>query len=195
MATCDALIASMDSKFAYGLWRPHHAIRLADTDGNPDTEADPGWTALILAPRFPEYISNHASLTGAFMHTLARLLSAYPGLQVIDVSNPANPQRVGGYYTGGEAYGVVISGIYAYLADDTNGLQVIDISNPANPQRVGGYDTSGRALSVVLSGNFAYVADDWAGLQVVDVSNPANPRRVGGMGFLVPLMLLWLATR
>ena len=74
IAACDALIASMDSKFAYGLWRPHHAIRLADSDGNPATEADPGWTALILAPRFPEYISNHASITGAFMHTLARLL-------------------------------------------------------------------------------------------------------------------------
>lgn len=74
MATCDALIASMDSKFAYELWRPHHAIRLADTDNNPATEADPGWTALILAPRFPEYISNHASLTAAFMHTLSRLL-------------------------------------------------------------------------------------------------------------------------
>ena len=74
MATCDALIASMDSKFAYQLWRPHHAVRLADTDGNPGTLADPDWTALILAPRFAEYVSNHASITGAFMHTLARLL-------------------------------------------------------------------------------------------------------------------------
>jgi hypothetical protein len=74
IATCDALIASMDSKFAYQLWRPHHAIRLADTDGNPGTVADPDWTALILAPRFPEYVSNHASITGAFMHTLTRLL-------------------------------------------------------------------------------------------------------------------------
>ena len=52
----------------------HHAVRLANTDGNPGTEADPDWTALILAPRFPEYVSNHASITGAFMHTLARLL-------------------------------------------------------------------------------------------------------------------------
>jgi hypothetical protein len=74
MATCDALIASMDSKFAYQLWRPHHAIRLAETDGNSGTVADPDWTALILAPRFPEYVANHASITGAFMHTLTRLL-------------------------------------------------------------------------------------------------------------------------
>src|SRR5687768_16150453 len=88
MATCDALIASMDSKFAYGLWRPHHAVRLADTDGNPATEADAGWTALILAPRFPEYVSNHASLTGAFMHTLARLLGEE---QSFTLSSPNYP--------------------------------------------------------------------------------------------------------
>jgi hypothetical protein len=88
MATCDALTASMDSKFAYELWRPHHAVRLANTDGNPGTEADPDWTALILAPRFPEYVSNHASITGAFMHTLARLLGDE---QFFTLSSPNYP--------------------------------------------------------------------------------------------------------
>jgi hypothetical protein len=71
---CDTVIAGMDSKYTYNLWRPHHAIRLADTDGNPLTEADPTWTALILAPRHQEYISNHAVFTGGLMHTLARVL-------------------------------------------------------------------------------------------------------------------------
>ena len=74
IAACDALIAGFDSKFAYNLWRPYHAIRLADTDGNADTTADPAWNSLFLAPRFQEYISNHASLTGSFMHVLAREL-------------------------------------------------------------------------------------------------------------------------
>ena len=88
MAACDALIASMESKFVYGLWRPHHAVRLADTDGTLDTEADPGWTALVLAPRFPEYISNHASLTGAFMHVFSSLLGDE---QTFTVSSPNYP--------------------------------------------------------------------------------------------------------
>jgi hypothetical protein len=101
------------------------------------------------------------------------------GLQVIDVSNPANPHRVGGYDTSGWAAGVAVSSDKAYVADGGFGLQVIDISNPANPQRVGGYDTSGRAFGVAVSGNYAYVADDDAGLLVIDVSNPANPPRVG----------------
>ena len=84
----DALIVSMASKFEYGLWRPHHAIRLADADGNPATEGDPEWTALILAPRFPEYVSNHSSLTGAFMHTVALLLGDE---QVFELSSPNYP--------------------------------------------------------------------------------------------------------
>jgi hypothetical protein len=39
------------------------------------------------------------------------------GLQVIDVSDPANPRRVGGYDTPGYALGVAVSGNYAYVAD------------------------------------------------------------------------------
>jgi hypothetical protein len=102
------------------------------------------------------------------------------GLQVIDVSDPANPQRMGGYDTSGESYGVAVAGNYAYVADGTAGLQVIDVSDPANPKRVGGYNTSGSAREVALSGNYAYAADGYAGLQVIDVSNPANPKQVGG---------------
>jgi hypothetical protein len=74
VVACDSLIVSFDSKYAYNLWRPYHAVRLADTDGNPDTEADPQWNSLFIAPRFQEYISNHAILTGSAMRVLTRLL-------------------------------------------------------------------------------------------------------------------------
>jgi hypothetical protein len=105
---------------------------------------------------------------------------AVSGLQVIDISNPANPQRVGGYVTSGSATGVAVSGTHAYVAEGGHGLQIIDMSDPANPQRVGGYDTSGYAGGVAVSGHYAYVATGDAGLQIIDVSNPANPQRVGG---------------
>jgi len=70
----DATIAGFDSKYTYNLWRPYHAIRLADTDGNPDTEADPTWDALFVAPRHQEYMSNHSTITTAIMNTLAELI-------------------------------------------------------------------------------------------------------------------------
>ncbi|MCZ7636653.1 MAG: hypothetical protein M5U12_11875 [Verrucomicrobia bacterium] len=96
------------------------------------------------------------------------------------MSDPANPQRVGGCETSGSAQGVAVSGHYAHVADGDAGLQVIDVSNPANPRRVGGYDTSGIAYGVAVSGHYAYVADSWTGLQVIDVNDPAHPQRVGG---------------
>jgi hypothetical protein len=73
-AACDGMIAGFDAKYHYGFWRPFHAIRLADTDGNPATEPDPSWTSLIPAPNHPEYISTHSTVTGASMRVLALLL-------------------------------------------------------------------------------------------------------------------------
>jgi PAP2 superfamily len=74
ITAADAIIAGFDSKYAYNYWRPYHAIRLADADGNPDTAADSPWNSLFIPLRFQEYISNHAVVTGSFMHVLARLL-------------------------------------------------------------------------------------------------------------------------
>jgi hypothetical protein len=71
---CDALIAVFDAKYTYNFWRPYHAIRLADTDGNPLTDPDPTWTSLIFPPRHQEYPSAHGVLTGGFMRVLARVL-------------------------------------------------------------------------------------------------------------------------
>jgi len=70
MTHCDALIAVFDAKYAYNFWRPYHAIRLADTDGNPLTDPDPAWTSLVFPPRHQEYPSAHSIATGAFMRVL-----------------------------------------------------------------------------------------------------------------------------
>ncbi len=73
ISSIDALIAVFDAKYTYNLWRPYHAIRLAGTDGNPLTDADPNWTALVFAPRHQEYPSAHSIATGAFMRILSRM--------------------------------------------------------------------------------------------------------------------------
>jgi len=87
-AACDGMIAGFDAKYHYGFWRPFHAVRLADTDGNPATEPDPSWTSLIPAPNHPEYISTHSTVTGATMRVLALLL----GNQTpFTLSSPALP--------------------------------------------------------------------------------------------------------
>ncbi|HKP67814.1 MAG TPA: vanadium-dependent haloperoxidase [Pyrinomonadaceae bacterium] len=62
IALHDALQTTFASKFIYGLWRPITAIRRADEDGNPDTNADPTWNSLIAAPPYPSYAGNMATI-------------------------------------------------------------------------------------------------------------------------------------
>lgn len=78
VAVADAGITAWNSKFEYDFWRPVTGIREADTDGNPDTIADPNWTPLgapggngtDFTPPFPTYLSGHATFGGALFGML-----------------------------------------------------------------------------------------------------------------------------
>jgi hypothetical protein len=70
LAEADASIACFNEKEAWMRWRPVTAIELADTDGNPDTDADPNWLPLLVTPAHPDYTSGHTSRTAAIMGTL-----------------------------------------------------------------------------------------------------------------------------
>lgn len=65
IAQADAAIVAWDAKYEYDLWRPVTAIQQADTDGNPDTIADPNWEPVLVTPPFPEYVSGHSTFSGA----------------------------------------------------------------------------------------------------------------------------------
>ncbi|NIM14504.1 MAG: hypothetical protein GTO45_20995, partial [Candidatus Aminicenantes bacterium] len=101
--------------------------------------------------------------------------AAKTGLDIIDVSDPSIPKKIGNYDTPGYAIKLHVSGNYAYVADRGGGLQVIDVSRPQAPVRVGNYSTSGRVEDVCVIGTIAYVANGYDGLSILDVSNPAAP--------------------
>ena len=64
LAMGDAAVVAWDAKYDTNidLWRPISAIRLADTDGNARTVADPNWEPLNpFTPPFPAYVSGHAT--------------------------------------------------------------------------------------------------------------------------------------
>src|SRR3989339_532970 len=89
------------------------------------------------------------------------------GLQVIDITDPADPTIVGSVDTPGNAQGVAVSDTLAYVADRNSGLQVISIADPRNPWIVGTEDTPGSAWGVAVRDTLAYIADGGSGLQVI----------------------------
>ena len=85
-AGADALIACFDAKYNYAFWRPITAIHAGDTDGNPDTVADPSWLPLLPGtPTHPEYPSAHSCATTGIGLTIAR----YLGTRRIDFTVPS----------------------------------------------------------------------------------------------------------
>jgi membrane-associated phospholipid phosphatase len=66
LSFADAVIAFYDAKYTYNFWRPVTAIRAADTDGNPDTDADPNWLPEVgnTTPD-PSYPGAHAVIATA----------------------------------------------------------------------------------------------------------------------------------
>src|SRR6266487_7189170 len=81
LAAADAAIGCWNDKYYWQFWRPITAIREADGDGNPATQADPTWLPLfdpatpvpfppLVTPPFPDHPSGHACGTSAIVHTL-----------------------------------------------------------------------------------------------------------------------------
>lgn len=64
LTVADAAIVAWDTKYFWNHWRPYTGILLFDTDGNPATGPDPGWTSFITTPPFPAYTSGHSSFSG-----------------------------------------------------------------------------------------------------------------------------------
>jgi len=106
------------------------------------------------------------------------------GLQILDITNPSKPTRIGGVDTGTKANAVAINDdeTKAYLTDENLGLIVIDISDKANPT----FDENSivvipKAKDVKVKGSYAYVVARETGLHIVDVSNPTNMLTVGNI--------------
>jgi hypothetical protein len=72
MALIDGYIGGFEAKIYYNFWRPVTAIRLAEIDGNPATNADPTWTPLQPTPPIPDYPSTHSVEGGAAAQVLKR---------------------------------------------------------------------------------------------------------------------------
>ncbi len=89
LSFADSAIAFYDAKYTYRLWRPVTAIRLADSDGNPNTVADPNWLPLAgNTAADPSYPGAHSTISAAGAEVLA---SFFGGDQHFSVTSPALP--------------------------------------------------------------------------------------------------------
>jgi hypothetical protein len=107
--------------------------------------------------------------------------SCWGGLVFYDISDPANPLRVGGYPLGSTVESVLVDGdilVYSFVDQST----ILDISQPLTPVLLNtypgkAYEKDGDKLYV---SGWSYVdPDGLSGVDVLDISQPAQPDLVG----------------
>ncbi len=96
---------------------------------------------------------------------------------VLDVNNPANPQKVIEIGHPGSTGKPVVVDTFFYLPIGPYGLWIYNIANPYVPVRLGTCKTE-NACGVAVSGDYAYVADRDSGLVIIDISQPSIPTKV-----------------
>jgi hypothetical protein len=91
LAGGDTNITCWEDKAHWSFWRPQTAIRLGDTDGNPETQKVDGWTSAIATPPYPDHSSGYNCNTGVYM-TIAELFFGQGNTTFI-VSHPNGSTR------------------------------------------------------------------------------------------------------
>lgn len=87
LSMADAAIAVWEVKYHYELWRPLHAIRRADLDGNALTAQDESWAPLLRTPAHPSYLSGHSTFSAAAATVLTSLFG-----DSVSFSSTTDPQ-------------------------------------------------------------------------------------------------------
>jgi hypothetical protein len=167
-------------------------VALANSHSLPAGDPDP-----VVVGEWPGYATGRAQRVAVSDHYAYVVVGGgftSSGLQVVDIADPARPQRVRVCESGAFESDVSVSGHYAYVTGAwpegtlwRSGLRVLDVSHPANPWLVGKCaNGDDGAECVLVSGAYAYVTGIcWEGgvgfysLQVFDVADPTEPKRVG----------------
>ncbi|MCY1082670.1 LVIVD repeat-containing protein [Archangium lansingense] len=109
------------------------------------------------------------------------------GYLMVDLSDPANPKKVGSYtypYATSHANAVGKFGDrrIAFEGGESWGahLRVVDVTDPVHPVRIGEYklEASASIHNMVLKGERLYISHYHHGVRVLDVSVPENPKEV-----------------
>ncbi len=99
------------------------------------------------------------------------------GLQIIDITNPEDPQTVSITSDGARGYSakVAIKDTAVYLAAGSFGVTTINASDPTAPEIPGSNSSEKPAKSLYIMGDYLFVAVSEQGVKISDISVPIYP--------------------
>jgi len=94
------------------------------------------------------------------------------GLKLFDVSDPAEPKRIGAHSSYFFESAVVVHDDIAYVAGGIGGAEVVDISNPRRPRLVWRRELS-EVRGVHVDGDYLYLSDGYDGFRIYSLKGKA----------------------
>jgi hypothetical protein len=96
---------------------------------------------------------------------------------IADISNPADPIKLGTMSTEADIGDIKVKDNYAYVVNDS-GLNIIDISDYTNIVNTGFFRLPynkwfSNYYEIAINNNYAYVSNYW-GLYIIDITDPTN---------------------
>lgn len=110
--------------------------------------------------------------TAYFADVFCEFGSCGSTLHAVDVSDPADLQEVGMWYTQSAVEDLAVYNDLVYLASWQKGVEAVDVAGGGDPRFMSAYGTLGEVVDVVVDGGaFAYTSDGAeAGLHVLDLA-------------------------
>ena len=154
---------------------PHGALRIFDVATDPSS------------PTLIDSYETQGAITGVeIFGTRAYVRDEGEGLTILDISVPANPLRLGNWYSPAELRKMDKVGDLLYITDEWNGITILDVAEPSSPALVGVYQVGLNGVGhwgIEVRDGLAYLSAGSAGLQVVDVGDPTSPALAGSFPF------------
>lgn len=135
--------------------------------------SDPG--AVKTAGRIQLDQSGDQTIALSVSGNYAYVADAGNGLQIVDVSNPADPQLVRTFKQGLTVGSVISDGNTLYLGHYGEGISAMRNSAPGSlPSLLGTFRTMSSVEEVTVSENLLVSSEGSGGIEILDASNPAK---------------------
>lgn len=114
------------------------------------------------------------------------VLSSVDSVFILDVSNPANPERLSAFHAifGWNRYDLYYQENYLYVVEPSL-MRIVSVENPRNPVDVGevSYECGVYLQGVTVEDTIAYISEDNTGgvgcIQIASIAVPSNPLYLG----------------
>ncbi len=100
------------------------------------------------------------------------------GLEIYDVQDPFNPQKVGTFYEGIEVAELSVQESICYATVDTSTFAILNVSEPTNIVELSEKEIS-ASCDICYIDDTVYVSDWYLGLLIYDIQDVTNPILVG----------------